>query len=79
MSKIVIIPDDEIDEATKRELRERLETGACRWCGGLHQRECPRIRKITYNPNDDRVVREVEFWADSEWDHSTVIFPEDLA
>lgn len=78
MARIYVIPDEGMDDDTRRELMARLETDACRWCGGLHQKECPRIRKITYNPSDDRMVREVEFWADGEWNSSGVIFPEDL-
>jgi hypothetical protein len=77
-NRIVIIPDDGISEADKVELRMRFETDACRWCGGLHQRECPRIRHITYNPSDERSVREVEFWGDFDWDRSTVLWPEDV-
>jgi hypothetical protein len=78
LNKIVIISDDGMDELTKKELLERFTTDACKWCGGLHQRECPRIKKIIYNPSDERSVREVEFWPDAEWDHSTVLWPEDL-
>jgi hypothetical protein len=78
LNKIVIITDDSMDELTKKELLERFATDACKWCGGLHQRECPRIRKIIYNPSDERYVREVEFWADKDWDHSGVLWPEDL-
>jgi hypothetical protein len=75
---ILISEDDGLDERTKAELRAKFENEACRWCGGLHQRECPRIRHIIYNPSDIREIREVEFWADSEWDRSTVLWPEDL-
>jgi hypothetical protein len=79
MSRVIIIPDDgELDENTKVELRARFEHEACRWCGGLHQRECPRVKKIIYNPSDDRAVREVEFWNDEEWNHSVVLWPEDV-
>jgi hypothetical protein len=76
MAKIVVIPDDGIPESDKAELRARFGTDACRWCGGLHQRECPRVKKIIFNPSDERQVREVEFWA--EWDRSTVLWPEDV-
>jgi len=75
-NRIVVIPDDGIPESDKAELRARFGTDACRWCGGLHQRECPRVKKIIFNPSDERQVREVEFWA--EWDRSTVLWPEDV-
>jgi hypothetical protein len=78
LSKIVVIPDEGIPEEDKAVLRTRFEREACRWCGGLHQRECPRVKKIIYNPSDDRVVREVEFWKDEEWNHSVVLWPEDV-
>jgi hypothetical protein len=78
MSRVVVIPDEGIPEEDKIMLRKRFEDDACKWCGGLHQRECPRVKKITYNPSDERQVREVEFWNDSEWDRSSVLWPEDL-
>jgi hypothetical protein len=79
MSRIIVIPDDsELDSATKAELRLRFEKESCRFCGGLHQRECPRVKKVIYNPSDQREVREVEYWNDSEWDHSCVLWPDDV-
>ena len=78
MNKIIIITDDGLDDRAKAELLERFHTDACRWCGGLHQRECPRVRKIIFNPSDERSVREVEFWADKDWDRSGVLWPEDI-
>jgi hypothetical protein len=77
-NRIIIITDDEMLEKDKAGLRARFEADACRWCGGLHQRECPRVKKITFNPSDDRQVREVEFWADEQWNHSNVLWPEDV-
>jgi hypothetical protein len=78
LNKIILITDDGMDDKTKKEMLERFATDACKWCGGLHQRECPRIKHIIYNPSDDRVVREVEFWSDGEWDRSGVLWPEDV-
>lgn len=79
MARIVVVPDEGMDEDTKAVLRQQLENGdGCRWCGGLHQRHCPRLKKVTYHPTDPEQVREAEFWADDEWDKSSVIFPEDL-
>lgn len=51
----------------------------CRWCGGIHAGECPRVKHIVYHPSDAREVREVEFWPDGEWNRGIVIFPEDVA
>lgn len=77
--KVVVIPDEGLDEETRRHYRERFESGeGCRWCGGIHARECPRIKHIIYNPSDERSVREVEFWADGDWDSSAILFPEDV-
>lgn len=79
MSRVVIIPDDDgLDETSKAELFARFQSQSCRWCGGLHQQECPRIRRVVYNPSDSREVREIEFWSDGEWDKSSVLFPEDV-
>jgi hypothetical protein len=76
VSRIIIVDDDGLDDETKAEMRLKFENGeGCRFCGGLHQRECPRIKHIIYNPSDAREVREVEFWP--EWDRSTVLWPED--
>lgn len=76
--RVVVIPDEGISPEDKEELRKRFEVEACRWCGGLHQRECPRVKHIIYNPADERSVREVEFWADGQWDRSGVLWPEDV-
>lgn len=80
MARVIIIPDgDEITEEDKADVRHRFENNeGCRWCGGLHHRECPRIKHITFHPTDDRTIREVEFWADGEWDRTSVIWPEDV-
>lgn len=78
LSRVIVIPDSGLDEATRKELLQQLSTGACKYCAGLHDQVCPRVKHIIYHPGDDRVVREVEFWADSEWNKSGVIFAEDL-
>jgi hypothetical protein len=76
--RVILIGDEGLSEGDKADLRRRFEDEACRWCGGMHQRECPRVKKIIFNPADERSVREVEFWNDTEWDRSTVLWPEDL-
>lgn len=83
MPKVIVIPDEGMSDEDKEYLKSRFALpedapGApCRWCGGLHQRECPRVKKIIFNPGDQRQIREVEFWADGEWDKSSIAFPED--
>jgi hypothetical protein len=78
VARIILIPDEGFEDADKKELRERMESEACKWCGGLHYGECPRLRHIIYHPSDERQVREVEFWPDGEWDRSRVLFAEDI-
>lgn len=76
--RIIVVPDDGLDDDMKQLLRLKFESDeGCRWCGGLHQRECPRVKHIVFHPNDERSVREVEFWHDGEWDKSSIIWPED--
>lgn len=77
-NRVILIDDEGLSEGDKADLRRRFESEACRWCGGMHQRECPRIKKIIFNPADERSVREVEFWNDTEWDRSSVLWPEDV-
>lgn len=49
----------------------------CQWCGGLHQRKCRRVKRMTYHPSGERVA-EVEFWPDGSWDEKSIIWPEDV-
>jgi hypothetical protein len=79
MPRVIIIPDEGMSDEVKADLKHKFENDqACRWCGGLHHRECPRVKHITYHPSDDRQVREVEFWGDGEWDRSSTVWPEDI-
>jgi hypothetical protein len=79
VSQVIIIPDGDISADVKAELKAAFESGAgCEWCGGIHNGQCPRVKKIVYHPTDDRQVREVEFWSDLEWNRSRVIFPDDI-
>jgi hypothetical protein len=78
-NRVILITDEGLSEEDKILLRRKFADGdeVCRWCGGLHRRECPRVRKIIFNPADDRAVREVEFWNDMEYDRSSILWPED--
>lgn len=79
MAKFCVVFPDGIDEDTKQVFREQFAADlACRWCGGLHPGECPRVRKIVFHPSDERQVREIEFWADCDWSSDRVVFPEDV-
>lgn len=77
------VPDDTgISAQDKEYLRQCFKgevTGrtACQWCGGLHLRECRRVKRMVYHPSGER-LSEVEFWADGTWDESAIIWPEDV-
>lgn len=83
VSRIIVYNADEGMDAETRAHLQRCFAGEvpgsepCQWCGGLHRRECGRVKKIIYHPTDPEVIREIEFWADVDWDHSKVIWPED--
>lgn len=81
--RVVVIPDDGQMNAQTRGFLKQVFQGEvpgkakCEHCGGLHERECGRVRKIIYHPSGERVA-EVEYWADGDWDRSVVIWPEDV-
>jgi hypothetical protein len=54
------------------------EGKACEHCGGLHQRACPRVRRLVVARTGagDGKWTEVEFWPPG-WDDTGVIWPED--
>lgn len=63
-----------LTKAEKADARLLFEAGtACEHCGGLHQRACPRVRRIEKHPNGN--VTAVSYWR--KWDQTGVIFPED--
>ncbi|HEV2355818.1 MAG TPA: hypothetical protein VGR89_16330 [Puia sp.] len=78
--RVVVLPDDgKLPEDQRQELLSRFEAGeGCEWCGGLHHKQCPRIRHIIYHPSDPTKINEIEFWRDGEWDRSGVLYPEDV-
>jgi len=46
----------------------------CFFCGGHHNRECPRVREVHLDTAGKILV--AKYW--QKWDRSSVIFPEDL-
>lgn len=48
----------------------------CQHCGGLHNRSCPRVRRIAYT--DSGKPSEVEFWPEGRWPADEVIWLEDV-
>ncbi len=48
----------------------------CQYCGGLHTRTCPRVKRIVYR--DNNVPAEVEFWPHGQWPADEVIWLEDV-
>lgn len=51
-----------------------FELRQCRHCGGVHDRACPRVKRMVFSPSGG--LLEVEFWA--KWDDGHVIYPEML-
>lgn len=51
-----------------------FEMRQCRHCGGVHDRTCPRVKRMTFSPTG--AILEVEFWR--AWDDEHVIYPEML-
>jgi hypothetical protein len=47
--------------------------GPCRWCGGLHERACNRVRKLEWAPNGN--LLSAEFW--KTWEQPGAVWPED--
>lgn len=63
-----------LQQVFKGEIADRMP---CEWCGGLHQRECRRVKRMVFHPSGER-VSEIEFWPDGQWDESSIIWPEDV-
>lgn len=57
----------------------KLHTGPCQACGGLHARQCPRVRSVEYISQGDRVlIRKVAYWPEGKWSDEGVTWPESL-
>lgn len=59
------------DEKTGRTV---FEVRKCIHCGGVHDRACPRVKRMVLSPTG--ALLEVEFWP--RWDETNTIFPEML-
>ena len=70
-------PRDPLSAEERRDGKQLLSSESCRWCGGLHARACPRVRKMSFH-TDGTTVTEVEFWPENEWSDESIIWPEDL-
>jgi hypothetical protein len=80
--RVIIIPDEGMTAQARGFLQQAFKgeipgKTPCEWCGGLHERECRRVKRMVYHPSGERVA-EVEFWPDGSWDESAVIWPEDV-
>jgi len=65
-----------LSKIERAEARKRFQAGdACQWCGGLHARSCPRVKRLVLNKNGGEV--EAEFWPPGTWPEENVTWPED--
>jgi len=48
----------------------------CQHCGGIHNRSCPRVRRMEFQPTSSQLLS-VEFWPDGKWSDDNIIWPED--
>lgn len=72
---------DPMEGLTAEDVRDLLDTfrndGACKTCGGVHVRSCPRVKSVEYDRQGDKVsIRRVVFWR--KWDDGGVIFSDML-
>jgi hypothetical protein len=66
-----------LNSESRAAMEEQFQRGAaCKDCGGLHKRECPRVKRKQFLGNGN--VTEVEYWPDGGYDASNIIWPEDL-
>ena len=68
---------DVLSPAEQAEARKQWKTSKCTWCGGLHLRACPRVKKFEFG-NDGKTVTSVEFWPPMQWPDKDVVWPEDM-
>lgn len=68
---------DTMTKQEQAEARKQWRTSKCTWCGGLHLRACPRVKKFEFG-NDGKTVTSVEYWAPVQWNGENVVWPEDM-
>jgi hypothetical protein len=73
----VVSQPDVLSPEERAVAREQWRKARCTWCGGLHLRACPKVKRMTFT-NDGKNVVEVEYWPDSHWSDSNVVWPEDM-
>lgn len=49
---------------------------ACRHCGGIHVRACPRVKLMRFHPNGS--LAEVEFWQENQWSDDHVVWSDQI-
>src|SRR5665213_751041 len=57
------------------EMKDPTKSPQCTHCRGIHDRACPRVKRLVFAPAGQ--IIEVEFW--KTWDATGVIWPEELA
>jgi hypothetical protein len=75
---VLELPIPKISPAMREFARQFFEQPGepgCIDCGGMHRRQCPRVKRKTMNA--DLIVIEVEYWPPGTWE-SDIIFPEDV-
>lgn len=59
------------------DLKSRFDRGEqCKHCGGIHNRACPRVRRLAFH--NGNTIAEVEFWPEGRWSDEHIIWPEDV-
>lgn len=53
-----------------------FEQQKCQHCGGLHVRNCPRVKEVEYHA--DGSVKRVSYWPHGEWPEDQVLFLDDV-
>lgn len=65
--------NDEMPAEERERAKAYFQAGeVCAHCRGVHNRACPRVKRMKYHENS--TLAEVEFWADGQWPIENVIF-----
>lgn len=73
----VVAKPDVLSKDERAVARLQWRKSRCTWCGGLHLRACPRVKRLMF-ANDGKTVTEVEYWPGNLWSDKDVVWPEDL-